>query len=998
MATRLPRVVTITPGRDFLGLLAEAVLQGFPLAQPGPPLSTWTILLPTRRAARLFGEILRQKSGATAMVLPRIKPIGDLDEDWLQDESVSGDLPPALSRSATLMALFNLAKTWAMSNAEIEFAREIASSPVQCLNLARSLAELVETMETQEFDFSRLEEAYDADLSEHRTAILGLLALLSDKLPALHQESGAMGVYARRSKMIRLEAKRIEELHRGPIIAAGSTGTIPATRALLAAIARHAQGAVVLPGLDLLADDASWDALPPEHPQFALKQVLAELEVRRSDVATLGPAAAPRQRLASEMLRPTATAERWHYTLPPRKVEIAAAMDGLHVIAAPDRHIEARSIALLLRETLEHPGRTATLVTPNTDLATRVAAELKQWNIAIGSSAGLNLSRVGAGRTLDLLLEAVLAGFSAESVMAFLHDRSVSLGQGHATLERSLQNLEIVAMRGTVIGQGDGNFASLVATAHHAQASNHHAHPLVKALTTEDWAALQGLATRLDALLAPLKMPQPQGMKQHLALVQKTLQQFCSQLDWTQPVNAAVSDFLEELGDGAAYMAGAGFIESILMLQSLLRMTPAPPTQAGHPRLAILGTLEARLMPTDVLVLGGLNETVWPAQTDPGAWLNRTMREKLGLPQPERDIGLAAHDFEQGFAYPNVTLTFAARLGGAPAAPSRWVLRLKTVLDAAGVSAEPLARAPWVELALALGAPHDGVALQTPVAKPAPTPPVAARPRKFSVTEIERLVRNPYAIYARRILDLEPLPAFGAAADAALRGSLFHDAIALWNAAQAPGEQSLLAAGEGVFKVYPNIPEIQNFWWPHFRRVATWLAEQEEDLKKGLLRIHSELTGRIAFDVNGENYTLSARADRIDVLANGSARLIDYKTGKPPSTDQIETGLSPQLTLETAILLHGGFANLRPGKASEALYLRIAGGLDGLARQSVTKPKGPELESLAQNHLAGLKMLLVLYQLRAMPYLPRLRVFKEEDAADYDHLSRYREWQLAQEP
>ena len=998
MAQHLPRVLTITPGGHFLGLLAEAVLRGFPLEHPDQPLSTWTILLPTRRAARLFGEILRVKSGATAMVLPRIKPIGDLDEDRLQDESVAGDLPPPLSRSATLMALFDLSKAWARDHGGIAFAREIATSPVQCLNLAQSLLELLETMETQEFDFSRLEEAYDADLSDHRTAILGLLTLLSDQLPALYARSGAMGGVARRSKMIRLEARRIQEAHRGPIIAAGSTGTIPATRALLAAIARHPQGAIVLPGLDLLADDESWAALPPEHPQFALKQLLAELEVTRSQVATLGPAATPRQHLASELMRPTATAERWHQTLPPRKPVIAAAMAGLHIIAAPDRQIEARSIALLLRETLEHPGRTATLVTPSTDLATRVAAELKRWNIAITSSAGLTLSRVGPGRTLDLLLETVLAGFTAESLLAFLHDRSVSLGEGHAALERSLQNLEIVAWRGTVMGLHAGSISSLVAISQQAHAGNHHAHPLVKALKVEDWAALQALADQLDALLAPLKSPPPQGMKHHLALVRRILQQFCPDVDWAQTVNAALADFFEELAEGASHMAGAEFSESLLLLQNLLRMAPAPPTAAGHPRIAILGTLEARLMPTDVLVLGGLNETVWPVLTDSGAWLNRTMREKLGLPQPERDVGLAAHDFEQGFAYPDVTLTYAARLGGAPAAPSRWLLRLKTVLAAAGVSAEPATRTPWVELALALGAPHEGLALTGPVAKPKAVPPVAARPKKFSVTEIERLVRNPYAIYARRILELEPLPAFGASADAALRGSVFHDAIALWNTAQAPDEDSLLAAGKAVFKAYEDVPEIQNFWWPHFRRVAAWLAEQEEELKHALLHIHTELGGRIGFDVEGESHTLSARADRIDVLTNGSARLIDYKTGKPPSADQIETGLSPQLTLETAILLHGGFANLRPGSANEALYLRIAGGLDGLARQPVTKSKGPTLETLAQKHLDGLQSLLALYRREAMPYEPRLRVFKEDDAADYDHLSRYREWQLAQDP
>jgi len=995
MSKSLPRVYNIAPGPDFLKTLADQILQGFPVGTTSRPLSDWTILLPTRRAARRFGQILREQKGVKALVLPRIKPIGDLDEDRLQDESVSGDLAPALSKSALLLALSAFAGDWAAAHPEIEFAAEIANSPVQRLGLAQSLVQLVETMETQEIDFARLREAYDADLSHHREAILSLLALLSENLLALHQARNTKGHAERRGAMIRLEAKRIAGGgHLGPIIAAGSTGTIPATRALLDAIARHDEGAVIFPSLDLLADDASWEALPQEHGQFALKLLLSELGLKRSDIKTLGAEPSGRHLLISELMRPSATAETWHENLPKQRDAIAAGLTGLHLIEAPDRHLEARSIALILREVLEQPNKTAALVTPDRDLAARVAAELDRWNIPITDSAGISLAKQGAGSALDLLLEACLSDFTAETVVAFLHHGSVSMGQDQATLTSTLQNMEVACFRGFDLRLNAGGFAGLMAKAKQAQAKNHHAHSLVKTLNEQAWSEIQTLAAQIDALFAPLRNSGQIGLAKLVHLLRQALEQACTGLDWHDGVNGTLNDFLDDLAAEALVARAASFFESALLTQTLLRATPAPAREFGHPRLSILGTLEARLLPFDVMVLGGLNEQVWPAQPDSGAWLNRTMREKLGLPQPERDIGLAAHDFEQGFAYGQTYLTYSKRLGGAPAGHSRWLLRLRTVLATAGLDARMIENSPWVALAQSLEMPSGTEPLQGPMRKPAPAPPVAVRPRKFSVTEIEKLVRNPYAIYARRLLALEPLPSFGLAPDAALRGSLFHDAIADWNKSGAKDEQSLLAAGGRRFATLGDDAEIKNFWWPHFKRMALWLAVQESALKQDLLHIYAEQSGSLAFDVAGVEHHLTARADRIDLLQNGAARLIDYKTGLPPSAKQVKAGLSPQLTLEAAILLGGGFA-MTPKSVLAALYLRIGGGREGLKQSHAGDLEGADFVALSEKHLAALKTLLGLYLQPSLPYLPRLREFKQADDADYDHLSRYLEWQLA---
>ena len=452
-------------------------------------------------------------------------------------------------------------------------------------------------------------------------------------------------------------------------------------------------------------------------------------------------------------------------------------------------------------------------------------------------------------------------------------------------------------------------------------------------------------------------------------------------------------DFLEQLQEQSWRRGPLEMSEAALILRELLNSETQRSAAEGHPRLSILGTLEARLIPADVMILGGLNETVWPAQTDPGPWLNRTMRKALDLPQPERDIGLAAHDFEQGFSYSQVYLTSSKRLGNAPATPSRWLLRLGAVLQVAGINQDKREAERWLAWAQGLQQP-DGHE-PPPVKKPQFAPPAAVRPRRFSVTEVERLLRNPYAIYARKILGLEPLPDFEDAPDAALRGSIFHEAIGLWNRKQAPDEATLLAEGEKQFAAYGLDATLKSFWVPHFARVAAWLATLEPGLKEGLAKIHAELSGRIEFPVEGETYTLTARADRIDLLKSGEARIIDYKTGVLPTVDQVKVNFSPQMTLEAAMLASGGFKDIGAVPASDALYLRIAKARDGLVKRSVVDKDGPSLQDLAAQHLAGFKSRLAYYAQGTSPYVPRLRSEKDEEDVEYDHLSRYLEWQQA---
>jgi ATP-dependent helicase/nuclease subunit B len=414
--------------------------------------------------------------------------------------------------------------------------------------------------------------------------------------------------------------------------------------------------------------------------------------------------------------------------------------------------------------------------------------------------------------------------------------------------------------------------------------------------------------------------------------------------------------------------------------------SPTPDTT----RITILGLLEARLLRSDVVVLGGLNEGKWPAQSDPGPWINRPMRDVLGMQMPERDIGMTAHDFAQALGADRAYITWSERIGGAPAVPSRWVVTARMLVDAAlQTLPNPDAVTRW-----AVGL--DFPARVAPVGKPRPMPPVESRPKRFSVTEVETLIRDPYAIYARKILRLEPLPELLLQERHALRGTVIHDALdhyaLLRNESGLPAYEAMLEAGRRAFAQHRDDPEIMGFWWPRFARMAGWFAREDELLRSGVARSLTEKRGVTAFSVGGAEFSLSARADRIDIFENGTARIIDYKTGQPPGPKAVEAGFKPQLTLEAAILARDGFGLGRSLATQELVYIRLSGG----------EPPGEvrlldefDVMSVAEKHFSELKTLLAEYQQAQQPYLPAQAMEREADRGDFDHLARFDEWALA---
>jgi ATP-dependent helicase/nuclease subunit B len=1003
MQRSTPNVFNIASGLDPLRLIARRVVEGFPFTdKPDIPLHAWTILLPSRRSARRLGQLLRQEVKTKTLLLPRILPLGDLDAESI-DLFASPDgwanlssNPAKLVPSGLLFEVYEFVQRWANANPHLALAADVAASPVQGFNLARSLVKLVDQTGTEEVALADIASVYKFnDIAGHRENIVELVKDLDQHLTTqLHKEKRITAA-AHRNAAIRDVAEVIAKNPTGlPVIAAGSTGTNPATRDLLKAIALAPAGALILPGLDKGLSKADWLGLGPTHPQWGLSQLLAALEIGADDVAELSDDLAPRGTLSREMMRSTELTHLWHEKIPKLAHSIKQEARGLHLMETVDRHEEALAIALIMRKTLRHPSRTAALITPDRELAQRVKAELLRWSIAVEDSAGEPLSRFGAASLAISVISVVESCFAAENLVGLLHNALMRCGLAATQFIAAAQGLEIAALRQQGLVGGPDAMRLAFVTAKNDRTTNQHLHPVIKRIADPTWQDMEQVVARVQAALTPLADPMPRTMAGHIELLQESLDALAGEV--AAPGTYEFHSVMQDLVRESQRLQPLSFRDAAPVIAMALHTKKLVTGSNVAGRLAIYGLPEARMLKVDVAILGGLNETIWPEQPDPGPWLNRSMRQAFGLQQPERVIGLTAHDLAENLGAPRVFLCWSKRAGKEPLVPSRWILRLETILQAAGIRSPKAMGNVVKRLARSLdAAPH----FQN-LPMPRFAPPVAARPRYYNVTDIEKLHRDPYAIYARKTLELQPLEKLAIDPDARLRGTIFHAALEAWTRLALAGPpaplQALLAEGRKLFAEFEGDPDIENFWWPRFERMAEWVHEHDTVLRDDVRRVHVEERGKLRFPIGDAEYTLSGRADRIDILADGRVRIIDYKTGKVPSEGMIKSGLSPQMTLEAAMLKEGAFEHLGTRETAEALYVLITGGRTAGEVRHVGRAKKNsfDLMTTAAEHLAGLKEKLAGYAAAHVPFLPRVAMEKEDSKSDYDHLSRYREWSL----
>jgi ATP-dependent helicase/nuclease subunit B len=1022
-----PRIYTVPAGRPFLTELTQALLAGnLPVpggARPGPfELSDVTLFLPTRRATRSLQEAFLRASSGAALLLPTIKPIFGAAEELNVSESID-DIARgegrAIGEIERQLALAMLVLRWSeaehrdnSSETDIElYAPAAARTAAQAANLARELARLMDSMEIEDVDFGRMRTLVPDALAAHWERTLDFLQIVTEYWPAHLREHALISKLQQDKQQVLAQAKRLlERPPCAPVIVAGVMSSVPAVTALLEAVAYLPNGALVLPGLDQSLDEESWQTIVPahpEHPQYGLKKLLNALDVRREDVlplpgAGLSPQQKARAALVSQAMRPARTTEHWHrFTARARTKEIGEALAGIVILDAANAEDEAEAVALILREAAEEPGRTAALVSPDRVLARRVAARLATWNLHVENSGGQPLTKTTPGAFLELIIDTVATRFEPVALMALLKHPLCRLGLPAVDLHRGRRTLELAAFRAPYFGQGMKAVTAALERAGADMRAGKRRHAAVRRLRPEDWAAGQELMHRVSKAFQQIEemfaSPTPASLRTlvaaHIAAAEAlsdTENNADGSLLWRDEAGEAATKFLATLLDKDTPAPNMRAGEYPDFYRSLARDVNVSHRAPGHPRISIWEPYESRLQHPDVVILGGLNDGIWPQTADCGPWLNRPMRQALGLPPPEERVGDAAHIFTSLLGAPRVYLTRAAKVDGVPTVPSRWLLRLQALL--AGVRQTAEAGTPWLAWAQARNA-LAGPA--RPVRAPEPRPPLRLRPRQLSVTTIEKWIANPYAIFADRILGLHPLPALGRPPDAALRGQIIHDALGRF-ATRFPDRlpadtcAELVACAEEALAELTGSPRVAAFWAPRFARFAAWFAETEPARRAGLSRSLAELEGAIVLAGPAGPFTLKARADRIDVGERGLI-ITDYKTGASLKdlAARAEKGMAPQLPLEAAIAVEGGFAGVAASGVSELRYISTSGGEPpGLEYPLNTN----DVAALARQARDGLSRLIAAFDEEATPYraLRRLRFVYRFD--DYAHLARVAEW------
>ncbi|WP_231711458.1 double-strand break repair protein AddB [Xanthobacter dioxanivorans] len=702
----------------------------------------------------------------------------------------------------------------------------------------------------------------------------------------------------------------------------------------------------------------------------------------------------------SESLRQAETSDLWASLsdrLPPEA--LARAMAGVSVVEADDPRAEALAIAFLLRDSLERPGETAALVTPDRDLARRVAAEMARFGVVLDDSAGTPLADSPAGRLARLILQATAEALAPVPLFALLTHPLAGLGLAPERKAEAVAVLELVALRGPRPRAGIDGLRQAIAVFDRDGFRGGDPRQRIDAAAL---ARARDLVERLDGALGPLLALGARRAAAPLAdLVaahRGALEAIAGPLDpeADDAAEAALARTFETLADAAGDGPGLDLPDYADAAGALFADAMVRPAAEPHARIRILGPLEARLVQVDRMVLGALVEGTWPhiAETDP--WLSRPMRTQLGLDLPERRIGLAAHDFAQAMGAPEVVLSFAAKVGGTQSVPSRFLQRLKTVAGPQAWQAAVGRGARWVEAARRL----DDAPAVPRATRPAPAPPLALRPRRLSVTQIETLLRDPYSIYARHVLGLVPLEPLDTAPGGAERGSALHEAIGRFTTAfpQALPPDALdrlLEEGRRAFAPLAAFPAEHALWWVRFERAAAFLVAFEQTRRIGLDRVVAEAGGRLEIPLGGATFLLTGRADRIEVRQDGRLNILDYKTGTAPTARQAAS-LSPQLPLEAAMARRGAFPGVPPADVEDLAYVELKGGAAG-GEEKPVRLKDRSTMDLADAALAGLESLLKAFENEAQGYRSLAAPQWSGRFGDYDHLARVREWALGGE-
>lgn len=961
------KIYNINAGASFVDVLAEHFLKYYK-NQP-EELANVLFLLPNRRACQSLSEAFVRLKGLEPTILPQIVPIADIEEDevFLTGQSnILQNLSPEITKTERVFIFSKLIS----QKPELGFGH---LSLAQAYALAENLAALIDLSYNENLDFSRLSEIVPAEFAAHWQESLELLKIITEYWPQILRERNKADTVKRRNQLLEAELKLWQQSQtKQKIVVAGSTAAFPLQKQLVKTVLNLPNGEVWLYGLDSCLEDSGWAQIDENHPQFELKELLDYLQIDRGSIINLPQKTfSSRERLVSEIMRPAAASAEWR-SLSSNPL-LKENFEGIHLLNCDDIRQEAQAIALLIRNTLEMPEKTAALVTVDRNLARRVVSELKRWNIVADDSAGQPLSLTPIGVYLRQIINVLENDFSQVSLLSLLKHPFTSCGQNPAAFNQKVRKLELSWRKKEDLSPELAEFITGI---------------------KEIFAPLCELYRQAETDLQ-------QFFTSHIKtaeLLADTDIKTGDKIIWKNDAGAVASKFVSDFMQNCVILGKIKPHDYLAFLESMLIEQNVRVRYGMHPRVKILGPIEARLTQFDVTIIGEVNEGVWPKLPTADLWMSRPMKKDFGFPLPERNIGVAAADFAHLLNAKKVYLTRAERVDGTPTNKSRWWLRFETILAANfGNQKEDKAKYEFLyDNKYSLWAKYlERATEQKRISAPEPRPPLPLRPRKLSAVNFEMLMRDPYTIFAKYILKLYPLEELDE--DVVYRdyGNIVHAVIEKFNNIYNTGayppdaEQQLLKLGEAEFAANNISLDIKAFWWPKFVKTAAWLVETEKNYRSEVKKVYNEVTGSLDFASDGGKFTITAKADRIDETIDGHLNVLDYKTGKARTLKEIITGMAPQLPIEGLIAEKGGYAGIPAKKVSTLRYWRL--GKEEIAANSEQSQKGLE------RTMSYLQTLIAYFDKESTPYYAKPNPHDAPDYSDYDHLSRFLEWSVRDE-
>ena len=968
-------VFNVPLGNDLCDVTAQWILRSVgadPLA-----ICNNILLLPNNRAIKAMTEAFVRQA-APGMLLPHMVAVGDMQLDealgpMLDPIAASGAIWPAIASFERLMLLAKLVKDYQPADAPL--------SSAEALRLARKLAELIDALEVDLVDFTQFAatEPESKELAGHwQNAYARLLQILPAYRAALTARK-LMGPAERRNHLLAaLEQRLAENIDTGPVIAVGITTSAKAVARVLRRVARMPNGHVILPGVDLNLSDARWDDLSPPtedspgygrrrnvevHPQFHLKHLLELMGIDRREIDVLPTARTePESATIFEIFCLPEQSIYWQDLPPLRK-----SLRNAKWLEAEDSAQEAKAIAVRIRGALEVAGKRVALITPDRELAVRVAGQLHRWGIEVDDSAGIPLLQTPPGTLALALVDAIWSRFSASSILAIAKHPLVFAGTQRLAWLDHVRQLDL-ALRGTASGIGLSAITRRLETA--------------RKPNTDLIAWWSGVATQL----APLEMADGQPFEDVLASLRDVATALTDGSIWRGASGRELTRNWEDVT--ASDLSTLGRVDAtglVATFREIFSGAVVRPPYGGHPRVAIYGLLEARLQQADYVICSGLNEGTWPQIAQPDPWLAPAIRRHLKLPTLDRNIGLSAHDLATALGAQEVLLTRARRDRSGPTVASRFLLRIKALIG--GALAGDDALLAWAD---ALDHPAEKEPFAT---RPVPMPNAEQRLVSLSVTDFDQLKSDPYSFYAKRILGLPVLEKVDAEPSYAWRGSLVHDILEKWFTHDNCAVDKLVARADALLAQEAADPLLRTLWQPRIAAGLRWVADETKRLmaEEGRIVAVAEQPGTVHI----KGIAVRGRVDRIDRTADGDLVIIDYKTGMPPSTKQINAGFALQLGLigymAEALAIKGV-----SGTASHFEYWSLAKKKDifgHIAEPTSTRAADdkPERADFVAFAVAQAEAAISKWILGNTPFTAKLHP-EYAIYGDYDQLMRLQEW------